>query len=64
MTGGLGADTFKVDSGSDIIVDLGGSGSGGENDVLIVSSGATATAKILLILQQQALVPEMMEQRI
>ena len=24
MTGGLGADTFKVDSGSDIIVDLGG----------------------------------------
>ena len=36
MTGGAGADTFKVDVGSDIITDLGGS-SGGDSDVLIVS---------------------------
>ena len=43
MTGGAGADTFKVDVGSDIITDLGGS-SGGDSDVLIVSSGATANA--------------------
>ena len=64
MTGGLGADTFKVDSGSDIIVDLGGSGSGGENDVLIVSSGATATATNIVNFTALELVPEMMEQRI
>ena len=43
MTGGAGADTFKVDSGTDTVKDLGGS-SGGETDVLIVSSGATANA--------------------
>ena len=42
MTGGAGADTFKVDVGSDIITDLGLPG--GDSDVLIVSSGATANA--------------------
>ena len=41
LTGGAGSDTFYVDSGSDTITDL---GVGNVADVLIVSSGATATA--------------------
>ena len=43
LEGGSGNDTFKVDSGSDIINDLGGA-AGGQSDILIVDSGATATA--------------------
>ena len=41
LTGGGGADTFNVDFGSDTITDLGNG-----NDVLVVSSGATATATV------------------
>ena len=44
LKGGGGNDTLKVDSGDDIITLLGGAGSGGEDDVLVVSNGATATA--------------------
>ena len=41
LTGGLGNDTFIVDSGTDQISDLGKG-----QDVLLVSSGASATAKL------------------
>ena len=44
LKGGAGNDTLNVDSGSDIITLLGGAGAGGEDDVLVVSNGATATA--------------------
>ena len=44
LKGGAGNDTLNVDSGSDIITLLGGAGAGGEDDVFVVSNGATATA--------------------
>ena len=44
LKGGGGNDTLNVDSGSDIITLLGGAGAGGEDDVLVVSATATATA--------------------
>ena len=43
ITGGDGTDTFNVDSGTDTVNDLGGS-SGGENDIVIISAGATVNA--------------------
>ena len=39
LTGGAGNDTFNVDQGTDTILDL-----GTNNDILVVSSGATANA--------------------
>ena len=42
VTGGTGDDTFKVTSGTDTVTDLGGAGS--DDDVLIVSSGASVNA--------------------
>ena len=43
VTGGSGNDTFKATSGTDTVTDLGGSG-GSDEDVLIVSSGASVNA--------------------
>jgi len=45
VTGGTGTDTFTVNTGTGNIADLGGA-SGGESDVLVVVSGATANATI------------------
>ncbi|HEY9079340.1 FecR domain-containing protein [Magnetovibrio sp.] len=45
LTGGAGNDTFNVTVGTDTITDLGGA-SGGQSDVLVVNSGATANATL------------------
>lgn len=41
LTGGTGADTFEVAAGTDTITDI-----GLDNDLLVVSGGATANATV------------------
>ena len=47
FTGGPGNDVFNVDAGTDSITDLGGS-SGGDADILVVSSGSTANVNNII----------------